>query len=60
MKTILTVKHANGEQEAICKCGHKMELIDLGESQYIQAGEIVQEDLGYVWRCESCGWTCDE
>ena len=60
MKRILMVQHADGTEEATCSCGAKMVQVDLGVNQYIQNGEIVEDDLGWLWHCETCGKTCDE
>ena len=48
-------------REAVCpQCGKQMAQLDLGVNQYVQAGELIEEDLGWVWHCESCGHTEDE
>ena len=58
-KSILMVQHEDGTREATCKCGKQMIQLDLGVNQSIQAGEYIEEDLGWVWHCESCGHTED-
>lgn len=60
-KSILAVQHADGTKEAVCpKCKQKMEQVDLGVSQSIQNGQLVESDLGFVWHCKSCGYMEDE
>ena len=64
MKQILLVKGLDVDGElkvkvSCRKCGSEMELVDLGVSQSIQGGQLVEEELGFVWHCKSCGHTED-
>jgi len=59
MKSILTVKHANGEQESICPdCKQKMLYRDLGIAQSVEG----MQDYGGFWECQNmkCGYTTEE
>ena len=61
MKRVLAVRGIDGETKVACrKCGGVMELVDIGVSQSIQGGQLVEEELGFVWHCKSCGHTEDE
>ena len=61
MKRVLAVSGIDEELKVSCrKCGGVMELVDLGVSQSIQGGQLVEEELGNVWHCKSCGHTEDE
>jgi hypothetical protein len=55
MKTILTVKHASGEQEVVCpNCGRKMEFHYGHFSEGFSFGEYTQTEYPDTWDC-SCG-----
>ena len=63
MKRILMVQHADGTEETICPmCKYKMTWRDLGIVQSVQAGELVEQDLGGFWEClnKKCGYQSDE
>ena len=61
MKRVLAVHGLDGELKVSCrKCGGVMELVDLGVSQSIQGGELVEQELGFVRHCPKCGYTEDE
>jgi len=60
MKRVLAVSGIDEELKVSCrKCGGVMESVDLGVSQSIQGGELVEQEMGFVWHCE-CGYTEDE
>jgi len=60
-KRILATMSLDGETKVSCrKCGSEMELVDLGVSQSIQGGQLVEQELGFVWHCSKCGYTEDE
>ena len=53
---ILMVRNMDGTQEAICpECKSKMEWRPGGTHQYIQAGNLVEDDYEGCWTC-SCGY----
>ena len=61
MKSLLATQGLDGETKVACrKCSKEMIQLDLGVNQSIQAGEYIEDDLGWVWHCESCGHTEDE
>jgi len=52
MKSILTVKHADGTQEVTCKvCGSKMIWRDNGVAMSNTAGGLIEQDEGGFWEC---------
>lgn len=57
----LAIQGLDEELKVACrKCGKEMEQVDLGVSQSIQNGQLVESDLGFIWHCKSCGHTEDE
>ena len=61
MKRVLAVSGIDEELKVSCrKCGSEMGLVDIGVSQSIQGGQLVEQELGFVWHCSKCGYTEDE
>lgn len=59
-KRILTVKHADGEQERYCpKCNRVMVFQDGGYSESFSGGEYSQVEHPSVWVCQDCGLVID-
>ena len=62
-KSILAIKGLDGEYKAICPdCKQKMVYRDLGVSQYMSGGELIERDYGGFWECQNtdCGYQSDE
>ena len=61
MTQVLAIQGLDGVTKVSCrKCGSEMGLVDIGVSQSIQGGQLVEEELGNVWHCPKCGYTEDE
>lgn len=54
----LMVEGLDGETKVACRlCGCEMIYRDLGVTQYVQAGELIEQDHGGFWECTNtkCG-----
>lgn len=61
MKTVMMVRHANGDQEKLCpKCGMVMTFHEGGSVQRMGIGEVYEEETADAWNCDTCGFYEDE
>ncbi len=59
MKSMLAVQGIDGERKAVCPdCKSELIWRDLGITQYVSGGELVEQDHGGFWECSNkkCGY----
>ena len=62
-KSIMAVQGLDGELKTVCPiCKSEMTWRDLGVSQFIEDGDLVEHDYGGFWECTNteCGYQSEE